>query len=89
MRIFTPRAEMPFAGHPNVGTAFVLAAEVLATQGSASTTAPILFEEKAGLVRLDLIAEDGAVVGAKLKPPQPLQCGADDCAGPDRYGLFA
>ncbi len=76
VRIFTPRAEMPFAGHPNVGTAFVLAAEVLATQGSASATAPILFEEKAGLVRLDLIAEDGAIVGAKLKPPQPLQCGA-------------
>ena len=25
VRIFTPRAEMPFAGHPNVGTAFVLA----------------------------------------------------------------
>jgi len=27
VRIFTPRAEMPFAGHPNVGTAFVLATE--------------------------------------------------------------
>ena len=25
VRIFTPRGEMPFAGHPNVGTAFVLA----------------------------------------------------------------
>ena len=25
VRIFTPRAEMPFAGHPNIGTAFVLA----------------------------------------------------------------
>ena len=24
VRIFTPRAELPFAGHPNVGTAFVL-----------------------------------------------------------------
>lgn len=27
VRIFTPRAEMPFAGHPNVGTAFVVAKE--------------------------------------------------------------
>src|SRR5882762_11454331 len=27
VRIFTPRHEMPFAGHPNVGTAFVLARE--------------------------------------------------------------
>ena len=25
VRIFTPKAELPFAGHPNVGTAFVLA----------------------------------------------------------------
>ena len=25
VRIFTPRAELPFAGHPNVGTAFVVA----------------------------------------------------------------
>ena len=25
VRIFTPRYEMPFAGHPNVGTAFALA----------------------------------------------------------------
>ena len=74
VRIFTPRAEMPFAGHPNVGTAFVLAAQCL-RQGKAAK-APILFEEKAGLVRLDLIEEGGAVVGAKLKPPQPLQRGA-------------
>ncbi|MGB6795061.1 MAG: PhzF family phenazine biosynthesis protein [Xanthobacteraceae bacterium] len=70
VRIFTPRAEMPFAGHPNVGTAFVLAAEGKAAK------APMVFEEKAGLVRLDLIEEGGAVVGAKLKPPQPLQRGA-------------
>src|SRR6187431_2143817 len=27
VRIFTPKIEMPFAGHPNVGTAFVLARE--------------------------------------------------------------
>src|SRR5215469_11121714 len=26
IRIFTPRAELPFAGHPNIGTAFALAA---------------------------------------------------------------
>ena len=32
VRIFTPRAELPFAGHPNVGTAFVLAG---ATTGAA------------------------------------------------------
>ena len=70
VRIFTPRAEMPFAGHPNVGTAFVLAGE---TKDTVKT--PILFEEKAGLVRLDLISDGGAVVGARLNPPQPLRRG--------------
>jgi trans-2,3-dihydro-3-hydroxyanthranilate isomerase len=70
VRIFTPHAEMLFAGHPNVGTAFVLAVE-----GKAAANTPLVFEEKAGLVRLDLIAEGGAVIGAKLKPPQPLQRG--------------
>jgi trans-2,3-dihydro-3-hydroxyanthranilate isomerase len=71
VRIFTPRAEMPFAGHPNVGTAFVLAVE-----GKAPAGAPLLFEEKAGLVRLDLIEDGGAVAGATLAPPQPLSRGA-------------
>lgn len=55
VRIFTPRAELPFAGHPNVGTAFVLA-----TQGKSfgrSVGDPLLFEEKAGLVRLDLFKD--------------------------------
>ena len=33
VRIFTPRAEMPFAGHPNVGTAFALARRARVTAG--------------------------------------------------------
>jgi trans-2,3-dihydro-3-hydroxyanthranilate isomerase len=70
VRIFTPRAEMPFAGHPNVGTAFVLA-----TEWKGAIKEPFLFEEKAGLVRLDLIKDGGAVVGARLNPPQPLRRG--------------
>jgi trans-2,3-dihydro-3-hydroxyanthranilate isomerase len=70
VRIFTPRFEMPFAGHPNVGTAFVLA-----TEGKAVVHEPLIFEEKAGLVRLDLIKDGGSVVGARLVPPQPLTLG--------------
>jgi trans-2,3-dihydro-3-hydroxyanthranilate isomerase len=78
VRIFTPRAEMPFAGHPNVGTAFVLA-----TRGDCHGRAvgdPLVFEEKAGLVHLDLIKDGTAVVGARLAPPQPLTRGADIAA---------
>src|SRR5690242_7513405 len=73
VRIFTPRAELPFAGHPNIGTAFVLASEN-AKQGRALTET-MIFEEKAGLVRLHLVTEAAAVVGAHLVPPQPLSRG--------------
>jgi trans-2,3-dihydro-3-hydroxyanthranilate isomerase len=68
VRIFTPKSEMPFAGHPNVGTAFVLAR--LGRGGDR-----FVFEEKAGLVPLDLTREKGAVVAARLAAPQPLTLG--------------
>ena len=75
VRIFTPRAELPFAGHPNIGTAYVLANE--AKRGGRSINQPLVFEEKAGPVRLDLIEEGNALAGARLAPPQPLQRGDD------------
>ncbi len=75
VRIFTPRAELPFAGHPNIGTAFVLAS---AGQSYGRAVGdPLVFEEKAGLVRLDLLKDGTAVVGARLEPPQPLTRGDD------------
>src|SRR3978361_1688748 len=48
VRIFTPRAELPFAGHPNIGTAFVLA-RAGNTYGKAIAGDRLIFEEKAGL----------------------------------------
>jgi len=65
VRIFTPRAELPFAGHPNVGTAFVLA-----RMGRGDDR--LVFEEIAGLVPLDVTREDGVVVATRLAAPQPL-----------------
>jgi len=38
---------------------------------------PLTFEEKAGLVRLDLIRDGAAVAGARLAAPQPLARGED------------
>ncbi|HEV2188954.1 MAG TPA: PhzF family phenazine biosynthesis protein [Stellaceae bacterium] len=70
VRIFTPKFEMPFAGHPNVGTAFVVG-----RRGNAGDT--LLFEEKAGLVPLDLLHDGGAIVGARLTAPQLLKRGED------------
>jgi trans-2,3-dihydro-3-hydroxyanthranilate isomerase len=74
VRIFTPRAEMPFAGHPNVGKAFVLArrAERQATPLDADF---LIFEEIAGLVRMELLKQGAAVVGARLASPTALEVG--------------
>jgi trans-2,3-dihydro-3-hydroxyanthranilate isomerase len=66
VRIFTVRSEIPFAGHPNVGTAFVLATQ------AAKPPARLLFEEEAGLVPVEILTEGSSVVGAELTAPQPL-----------------
>ena len=71
VRIFTPKAEMPFAGHPNVGTAFVLAREGLAKGDK------FLFEEIAGLVPMDIVREKGAVIATRLAAPQQLTFGEE------------
>jgi trans-2,3-dihydro-3-hydroxyanthranilate isomerase len=67
VRIFTVTSEIPFAGHPNVGTAFVLATQ--------AKTPPERrrFEEGAGLVSVEILKEGGRVVGAELTAPQPLK----------------
>jgi trans-2,3-dihydro-3-hydroxyanthranilate isomerase len=76
VRIFTPRAEMPFAGHPNVGTAFVLA-RAGECHGRKLSGDRLVFEEKAGLVTMDLTREGGAVVAARLAAPVPLTLGEE------------
>ena len=76
VRIFTPRAEMPFAGHPNVGMAFVLAREG-ESYGKAIAGDRLVFEEKAELVNMDLTREDGVVVATRLAAPQPLSLGEE------------
>ena len=67
VRIFNRLSEMPFAGHPNVGTAYVLAA------ANPALGDILRFEELAGLVEVRLIRADGRVVGAEIDAPQPLQ----------------
>jgi trans-2,3-dihydro-3-hydroxyanthranilate isomerase len=67
VRIFTVNREIPFAGHPNVGTAFVLATL------AARPPARLVFEEKAGLVPVEILIGDGKVAGAELTAPQGLK----------------
>ena len=76
VRIFTPRYEMPFAGHPNVGTAFVLARAGIC-HGRAVEGDGVIFEEKAGLVPIEFLRDGASVVGARLASPQPLSIGAE------------
>lgn len=76
VRIFTPRSEMPFAGHPNVGTAFALARAGVC-YGRPVHGDRIIFEEKAGLVPIEILKDGTAVVGARLASPQPLSVGAE------------
>jgi trans-2,3-dihydro-3-hydroxyanthranilate isomerase len=82
VRIFTSRVEVPFAGHPNVGTAVVLARDLEAAGHSPANQ--FLFEEGAGLVPVRLIRSAGTVVAAELTAPKPLSIGAamsvDDAA---------
>lgn len=70
VRIFTPTCEVPFAGHPNVGTAFVLGQAVQVFGQSISDT--MRFEEQAGLVEVSLLREQDAIVGAAITAPRGL-----------------
>ncbi len=66
VRIFNRTAEMPFAGHPNVGTGYILARHGLAGGRT------LRFEEKAGLVEVRVAEDGGQPVGAEVDAPQPL-----------------
>src|SRR5258708_34923928 len=66
VRIFSRKAEMPFAGHPNVGTGWVLAGLGRAKAGM------LRFEEIAGLVEVEATAEVVTIAA-----PQPLSLGPE------------
>jgi trans-2,3-dihydro-3-hydroxyanthranilate isomerase len=66
IRIFNRTAEMPFAGHPMVGTAFVLA-------GLQAGLIDAIFEVPAGLVRVKIERDaDGVPIAARIAAPKPL-----------------
>jgi trans-2,3-dihydro-3-hydroxyanthranilate isomerase len=67
VRIFTRTAEMPFAGHPNVGTGYILA--TMAGDPPEHYT----FEEIAGLVRVHIVRDTaGTISGARVAAPRSL-----------------
>ena len=64
LRIFTPGGEVPFAGHPTVGSAFVLAA--IGRIPLTGDETRILFEEGVGPVPVSIFAEQGKPVSSRL-----------------------
>jgi trans-2,3-dihydro-3-hydroxyanthranilate isomerase len=73
VRIFTPSRELPFAGHPNIGTAFVLAAT--GRLGEVDPSTAVTFEEGAGVVPVAVHADPGRPIRCELEAPQPLALG--------------
>src|SRR6185369_14616439 len=73
VRIFNRKAEMPFAGHPNVGTGWVLAGQGRDRGGM------LRFEELAGLVEIQVDrSESGKAPSCvTIAAPQPLSLGAE------------
>lgn len=74
VRIFNRTQEMPFAGHPNVGTAYAVGQESECFGRRVAES--LRFEELAGLVDVQLVREGGQCVGATITAPQALEVGA-------------
>jgi len=70
MRIFTPSDEVPFAGHPTLGTAFVLAGPMSALE--------IHLETKAGIVPVVLERDRDRIVFGRMQQPLPTWSAYDD-----------
>ena len=75
VRIFTPARELPFAGHPNIGTAYVLA--LRGTVFGRPVPDLLLFEEHAGIVAVQILRDGDTVVGAAFQAPAPFTRGPD------------
>jgi trans-2,3-dihydro-3-hydroxyanthranilate isomerase len=63
IRIFTPRAELPFAGHPTLGSAFVL--------GGPLQKIVIRLETGAGVVPVELERQGAEIVFGWMEQPLP------------------
>ena len=69
IRIFTPRTELPFAGHPIVGTAFVIA--------RSTPLHTIRFETGVGPIDVEVERDGGFVVRCTMTQPTPTLAPAE------------
>lgn len=68
LRIFTPAMEIPFAGHPTIGTAFLLG--YLGKVPLSPSPSVIVLEEGVGPVSVSLYAEQGQIQTTELSVAQ-------------------
>jgi trans-2,3-dihydro-3-hydroxyanthranilate isomerase len=64
LRIFTPVSELPFAGHPTLGSAFVV--------GERSGSEHVRLRTRAGVVPVSLTREEGEIVFGEMEQPVPV-----------------
>lgn len=69
VRYFTPRSELPFAGHPTIATAFVLAEEGLTSMQQPTTT--ISLEFAIGVLPVEIRISDGRPGRVIMTQPSP------------------
>jgi trans-2,3-dihydro-3-hydroxyanthranilate isomerase len=63
LRIFTPVSELPFAGHPTLGSAFVV--------GQRTGSSQVRLQTGAGVIPLSLRREGGEIVYGEMEQPIP------------------
>lgn len=69
VRIFTPAVELPMAGHPTIGTSFILATERMVERASRETT--IKLEEGVGAIPVTIEWNDEAPEFIEMSQPLP------------------
>jgi trans-2,3-dihydro-3-hydroxyanthranilate isomerase len=83
VRIFTPRIELPFAGHPTLGTAAALAHEGLVSWNG--NVADVILEEKAGPVHVAITRNSDSFF-CEMSLERPLDAPEES---PDRMAVAA
>ena len=71
VRIFTPGQELPMAGHPTVGTTFVLAREHMIERGDDGAATEIKLEEGVGTIPVRIEWREGAAGFIQMRQPLP------------------
>ena len=69
LRIFTPGSELPMAGHPTVGTGYLMAK--LGLLKLPPTGGQVVFEEGVGPIPVDIQISDGQVGAVFMQQPLP------------------